>query len=86
MVVKLYYEEVFNPTKRSTFKLQEHVEKAMELVRKEHYFTFCKHLPVCDLTLGLNFFKEIQVHCDMNSKTKMFTKELQMLAYSCVTP
>jgi hypothetical protein len=59
VVVKLYYEEVFDPTKRSKGKLQEHMEKAMELVRKEHYSAFYKHLPICDLALGPNFLKEI---------------------------
>ncbi len=62
------------------------MEKAMELVRKEHYFAFCKHLLICDPTLGLDFFKEIQVHYDMNLEPKMFMKKLQMLTYSCVTP
>jgi hypothetical protein len=32
VVVKLYYEEVPDPTERSIAKLQEHMEKAMELV------------------------------------------------------
>jgi len=41
---------------------------------------------VCDLTLGPNFLKEIQVHYDMNSKPKMFIEKLQMLACSYVTP
>jgi hypothetical protein len=86
VAIKLYYEEVLNPIERSTTKFQEHMEKAMELVRKEHYFVFCKHLPICDPTLGLDFFKEIQVHYDMNSKAKMFTKKLQMLEYSYVIP
>ncbi len=62
------------------------MEKVMELVWKEHYFTFYMHLLICDSALGLDFFKEIQVHYDMNSEPKMFTKKLQMLAYSCVTP
>lgn len=56
------------------------MEKAMELVQNEHYFAFCKHLPVCDLTLGLDFFKEIQVHYGMNSELEMLTEKFQMLA------
>jgi hypothetical protein len=35
------------------------MEEAMELIWKEHYFAFSKHLSVCDTTLGLNFLKEI---------------------------
>jgi hypothetical protein len=59
VIVKFYYEEVPDPAKRSIDKLQEHMEKAMELVQKEHYFSFCRHLLVCDSALGLDFFKEI---------------------------
>jgi hypothetical protein len=69
---------------RSTIKLQEHMEKAMEQVRKDHYFTFCKHLLVYDLALGSSFLKEIQVHYVMNVELEMFmSKKLQMLTYSC---
>jgi hypothetical protein len=59
VVVKLYNEEVLDLTERSTCKLQEYMEKTMELVWKEHYYAFCKHLLVCDPTLGPNFLKEI---------------------------
>ncbi len=45
--IKLYYEEVLDPTERSITKLQEHMEEAMELIWKEHYFAFSKHLSVC---------------------------------------
>jgi hypothetical protein len=62
------------------------MEKVMELVWKEHFFYFLYAIVICDLTLGLDFFKEIQVHYDMNSEPKMFTKKFQMLAYSCVAP
>jgi hypothetical protein len=48
VAIKLYYEEVFDPIERSTGKLEERMEKAMELVQKEHYSTFYNHLPVCD--------------------------------------
>jgi hypothetical protein len=57
--MKLYYEKVLDLIERSTTKLQECMEKAMELVCKEHYSAFYKHLPVCDPTLGPNFLKEI---------------------------
>jgi hypothetical protein len=52
------------------------MEKAMEQVKKDHYFVFFKHLPVCDPTFGTNFFKEIEVHYDMNFELKMLTKKL----------
>jgi putative hemolysin len=48
----------------------------MEQVRKDHYSAFCKHLLVCDLSLGVDFLKEIQVHYDMNSKLEMLIKKL----------
>jgi hypothetical protein len=86
VVVKFYYEEVLDPTERLIAKFEKHMKKAMELVWKEHSFFFCKHLLVCDTTLGLDFLKEIQVHYDMNLEQKMFTEKLQMLACSCVTP
>jgi hypothetical protein len=38
----------------------------MGLVRKDHYLAFYKHLPVHDLSLGVDFLKEIHVHYDMN--------------------
>jgi hypothetical protein len=43
---------------------------------------FCKHLLVCDVFLGVEFLKEIQVHYDMNSEAKMLTKKLKMPTYS----
>jgi hypothetical protein len=57
--MKLYYEKVPNLAKRSIAKLQERMEKAMEVVWKEHYSVFYKHLLICDLVLGPNFLKEI---------------------------
>jgi hypothetical protein len=86
VVVKLYYEEIFNPMKRSITKLQKCVEKVMEQVWKDHHSTFYKHFPVCDPTFGPYFLKEIQVQYAINSKPKMLMEKLQMLAYSCVTP
>jgi hypothetical protein len=56
----------------------------MEQVRKDHYSAFCKHLPICDPSLGPNFLKEIQVHYHMNSKLKMLTKKFQMFTYSYI--
>ncbi len=53
-------------------------------MRKEHYSAFCKHLPICDPSLGADFLKEIQIHYDMNSEPEMLTKKLQMLAYSFI--
>jgi hypothetical protein len=52
------------------------MEKAMEHVKKDHYSAFCKRLQVCDTFLGANFLKEIQVHCDMNSKLEMLIEQL----------
>jgi hypothetical protein len=86
VAVKLYYEKIPNPMKRSTNKLQKRVEKVMEQVWKDHHSTFCKHLPVCDPTFGPYFLKEVQVHYVINSKPKMLMEKLQMLAYSCVIP
>jgi len=56
MVVKLYCENGIEEDYRSPIKLQELMEKAMEQVRKTHYSTFYKHLPIiCDLVLGPKF-------------------------------
>jgi hypothetical protein len=59
VVLKLYYEKIFDNGDKSIVKLQEQMERAMEQVCKDHYFTFGKHLLVCDPALGLNFLKEI---------------------------
>jgi hypothetical protein len=58
----------------------------MELVWKEHYYVFCKHLPIYDMILSPDFLKEIKVHYDMTLEPKIFIENLQMLAYSCVIP
>jgi hypothetical protein len=55
------------------------MDKVMDQVWKDHTSTFMKHLPICDLTLGLEFLKQIQVHYDMNLDLEMFIKKLQML-------
>jgi hypothetical protein len=49
MAIKLYCENIPQETGRSPAKMQELIENAMKQVRKEHYLTFCKHLPICDL-------------------------------------
>jgi hypothetical protein len=59
VVVKFFYEKIFDNGKRSTIKLQEWMERVMDQVCKDHYFEFCKHLPMCDLGLGPNFLKGI---------------------------
>jgi hypothetical protein len=72
----MYYEEFPLEADRSSIKLKEWMEKKMEQAKKDHYFAFCKHFHVCDLALGKNFFKQIQVHYDMNSELEMLTKKL----------
>ncbi len=57
----------------------------MEQVKKDPYSTFCKHLPICDPSLGANFLKEIHVHYDMNSKPEMVVEKFQMFAYSYIS-
>ncbi len=85
MVIKFYYEDIPQKGDRFPTKMQELIEKVMEQVRKEHYSTFCKHSPICDPGLGLEFLEEIQAHYDNNSKLKMFTKKLQMFVYSSMS-
>jgi hypothetical protein len=72
MAVKLYYEDCKNVR----------INRAMEQVKKKHYLTFCKHLPVCDSSLGIESLQEIQAHYDNNLKLEMLTEKLQMLMYS----
>ncbi len=80
----MYYEKFPLEVDCSPIKLKEWMEKAMEQVKKDHYFVFCKHLLVCDPTFGMDFLKEIQVHYDMNFKLEMLIEKLQMLAYARV--
>jgi hypothetical protein len=75
----MYYEEFPLKANRSPIKLKEWMEKAMEQVKKDHYFVFCKHLFVCNLAFGMNFLKEIQVHYNMNFEPEMFIEKLQSL-------
>jgi hypothetical protein len=59
-MVKLYYEEFPNVKDCSPLKLHKQMDhKAMEQVRKDHYLAFCKHLPICDPSLGTCFLREI---------------------------
>jgi len=85
VVVKIYYKEVFDPTLCSPSKMQELMEKTMDQVQKENYNAFFKHLLVCDLIFGKEFFEQIQMHYDMSSECKMLTKRLQMLVTSYVS-
>jgi hypothetical protein len=50
--------------------------KSYGAVRKDDYLALCKHLPICDLSLGANVLKKIQVHFDMNLKLKMLIEKL----------
>jgi hypothetical protein len=43
----------------------------MEQVRKDHYLAFCKHSPIRDPSLGVNFLRELQVPYEMNLELKM---------------
>ncbi len=51
VTIKLYYKKFPNTQNNSPMKLQESMEKAMDEVRKDHYLTFYKHLPICDPSL-----------------------------------
>jgi hypothetical protein len=73
VVVKLYYEKFPNTRDHSPLRLQERMERTMEQVRKDH---FCKHLLVCDPSLGAYFKREIQVHYDMNLELEMLIEKL----------
>jgi len=57
----------------------------MEQVKKDHLISFTNHFLVCDLTLGLKFLRQIQIHYDKNFDHKMFTKKIQMLALAIVS-
>lgn len=65
VIVKLHHEEVPSPKLRSTSKFQTFMQKITEHVPKHHNISFMKHLSICDLTLGPQFFKHIQFHYDM---------------------
>jgi hypothetical protein len=36
------------------------MEKTMDQVKKDHYLAFYKHFPICDLSIGPYFLKEIR--------------------------
>ncbi len=59
MAIKLYYENVPQEGDKSHAKMQKLIEKTMEQMRKEHYLAFCKHLHVCNPSLGIKFLQEI---------------------------
>ncbi len=61
---------------RSPSRLQALMDKVINQVWRNHTSAFMKHLPVCNLALGPEFLKQIQVHFDMNSKLEMFTEKL----------
>ncbi len=84
VTIKLYYEEFTKGGEHSPIKLKEWKEKAMEQVKKDHYFKFCKHLPMCDLAFP-DFFKAIHIHYDMNFDLEMLMEKLQILTYNCVS-
>jgi hypothetical protein len=75
-VVKLYYEKFPDIRNCSPLKFQEQMKRAMEQVRKDHYSAFCRHLLVCDISMGSNFLKEIHVHYDMNLELEMLIEKL----------
>jgi hypothetical protein len=47
--MKLYCEEVFDPSFLSPSRMEELMEKAMNQVKKENFNAFWKHLHVCNL-------------------------------------
>jgi hypothetical protein len=57
VAMKLYYEEVLDPTLPSPSRMQEFMEKAMDQVRKENYNAFLKHLLICDPIFGKKFLE-----------------------------
>jgi hypothetical protein len=59
--------------------------KVMESVRKEHMTTFHKRLPICDLSLGVEFLQQVQVHYNMNFDPEMMIEKLQLLVFSQVS-
>jgi hypothetical protein len=52
------------------------MERDMEQARKDHYSTFCEHLQICDLFLGVDLLKEIQVYYDMNLELELLIEKL----------
>jgi hypothetical protein len=57
VVVKLYYEKVWDEKLKSPSRLQALMDKAMDQVQKDHTFAFMKHLPICNLAFDFHFLK-----------------------------
>ncbi len=57
----------------------------MDHIQKVHTSAFTKHLLVCDLAIGFEFLKQIQVNYDMDSEPKLFIEKLQMLVSAQVS-
>jgi hypothetical protein len=72
----LYYANVLDLVFQNPEMLALLSNKAMENVRKEHMTTFHKILLVCDLTLGPEFFQQVQVQYNMNPDPKMMIEKL----------
>jgi hypothetical protein len=53
----MYYEEFPLEVDCSPIKLRSGWKKAMEQIKKDLYFFFCKHLPMCDHAFGTKFLK-----------------------------
>jgi UDP-N-acetyl-D-mannosaminuronate dehydrogenase len=82
VVAKFYYEEVLDENLKSSSRTQALMHKVMEHVQKDLTATFTKHLSLCDPVFGLEFLKQIQLHYDVNSDSKMLTKKLQMIDFA----
>ncbi len=50
--------------------------KAMDSVQKIHMIMFHKRLFICDPTLGVEFFQQVQVHYNMNHDLEMMIEKL----------
>lgn len=85
VVMKLYYEEVLDPSFHSPSKMQELMEKTMNQVRKQNFSAFLKHLFVCNPIIGDKFLKEVQMHYDMSFELEVLAEKIQMLVTSCVS-
>jgi hypothetical protein len=59
VAVKLYYEEVLDPSLSSPSRMQELMEKVMDQVQKENFRAFLKHLPIYDPILGDEFLEQV---------------------------
>ncbi len=82
---RLYYANIVDPTLRNTNQLETLSNKAMDVVRKEHMTTFHKWLRVYNPSLGPKFVHKVQIHYNMNPKSKMFIEKFQMLILTYVS-